>query len=189
MKKRGSIFPAVHSALIAAQGALASKENKRGQRMRKSVKSIVISVVISLILFISQLSYSSSTDILKDGLLGAGSGAVGGAASGAKGGDLWKGALAGAATNVVGGALIDTITNKPEPAQPIYSAAPQVQYVDREVIKYVDRPVEVIKEVPVEKIVYVDREPPGLAKKYKDNYMQGYKQAMQDVKNFCGSKL
>ena len=41
-------------------------------------------------------------DLLKEGLLGAGAGAVGGLASGAKGGDVWKGALAGAGVNIVG---------------------------------------------------------------------------------------
>jgi len=55
---------------------------------------------------------SSSSDVLKQGLLGAGAGAVGGAASGAKGGDLWKGALAGAGVNVVGGALLDSISGE-----------------------------------------------------------------------------
>lgn len=55
---------------------------------------------------------NSSSDILKQGLLGAGAGAVGGAASGAKGGDLWKGALAGAGVNVVGGALLDSISGE-----------------------------------------------------------------------------
>lgn len=51
----------------------------------------------------------SSADILRAGLLGAGSGAVGGAASGGSGRDIWKGALAGMATNIIGGALIDAI--------------------------------------------------------------------------------
>ena len=52
----------------------------------------------------------SSSDLLKEGLLGAGSGAVGGAVSGAKGKDLWKGALAGAGVNIVGGALLDSMS-------------------------------------------------------------------------------
>ena len=54
----------------------------------------------------------SSSDLLKEGLLGAGSGAVGGAVSGAKGKDLWKGALAGAGVNIVGGALLDSMSGE-----------------------------------------------------------------------------
>lgn len=55
---------------------------------------------------------SNSSNILRQGLLGAGAGAVGGAASGAKGGDLWKGALAGAGVNIVGGALLDSMSGE-----------------------------------------------------------------------------
>lgn len=54
----------------------------------------------------------STRNLLKEGLLGAGAGAVGGAASGAKGKDLWKGALAGAGVNVVGGALLDSLSGE-----------------------------------------------------------------------------
>ncbi|MBN1354045.1 MAG: hypothetical protein JW994_05220 [Candidatus Omnitrophica bacterium] len=53
-----------------------------------------------------------SSDLIKEGLLGAGSGAVGGLASGAKGRDVWKGALAGAGINLVGGALLDSISGE-----------------------------------------------------------------------------
>jgi hypothetical protein len=55
---------------------------------------------------------SRSSDLLRQGLLGAGAGAVGGAASGAKGGDVWKGALAGAGVNIVGGALLDSLSGE-----------------------------------------------------------------------------
>jgi hypothetical protein len=66
--------------------------------------------------------------ILKQGVLGAATGAV---AAGASGGKAGKGALIGAGTNVIGGALLDTITGpgqQPAPAQqqPVY--APQPQY-------------------------------------------------------------
>ena len=54
----------------------------------------------------------SANDILKEGLIGAGAGAIGGAASGAKGRDVWKGALAGAGVNIVGGALLDSISGE-----------------------------------------------------------------------------
>ena len=50
---------------------------------------------------------ASNSDILKDGLLGAATGAISAEASGGKAG---KGALIGAGVNVVGGALLDSIT-------------------------------------------------------------------------------
>ena len=53
-----------------------------------------------------------SGDLIKEGLLGAGAGAVGGAVSGGDSDDLWKGALAGAGVNIVGGALLDSITGE-----------------------------------------------------------------------------
>ena len=65
--------------------------------------------------------------ILKQGLLGAGTGAI---AAGASGGSAGKGALIGAGTNVIGGALLDTLTTPSQPqAQPVYyqQAPPQYQ--------------------------------------------------------------
>ena len=71
--------------------------------------------VILVVVFANCFSYAagkSSSDLLREGLLGAGSGAVGGLASGGKGGDVWKGALAGAGVNIVGGALLDSISGE-----------------------------------------------------------------------------
>jgi len=72
---------------------------------------------------------NDTRNILKEGLLGAGAGAVGGAASGAKGGDLWKGALAGAGVNIVGGALLDSLSGeKVENVNTVDSANPRDAY-------------------------------------------------------------
>lgn len=69
--------------------------------------------------------YSGNEDpnkkIIKNGLLGAATGAIAAEASGGKAG---KGALIGAGTNVIGGALLDTLTSGPSQPQP-----QQVQYV------------------------------------------------------------
>lgn len=75
---------------------------------------VIITVLVAAVLSYQAVSFadSNSSDILRQGLLGAGSGAVGGAASGARGGDIWKGALAGAGVNIVGGALLDSISGK-----------------------------------------------------------------------------
>jgi hypothetical protein len=74
-------------------------------------------------------SYTQDEDpnkrILKQGLLGAGVGAISAEASGGKAG---TGALVGAGTNVIGGALLDTLTAPPQQQQrqPVYvQQAPQ----------------------------------------------------------------
>lgn len=97
---------------------------------------IVFTLVFSL--FMSPVSkaqgqdYSSGTGedpnkkVLKNALLGAGTGAIASSASGGKAG---KGALIGAGTNVIGGALLDSLTGSGQPAQPQYvQAAPAPQY-------------------------------------------------------------
>lgn len=80
------------------------------------MKKILIVILIATFVLTSSLCYAagkkSSSDLLKEGLLGAGAGAVGGLASGAKGGDIWKGALAGAGVNIIGGALLDSISGE-----------------------------------------------------------------------------
>ena len=54
---------------------------------------------------------SGSTKILKQGLVGAGTGAL---ASGMSGGNAGQGAIIGAGTNVIGNALLDTLTQPTE---------------------------------------------------------------------------
>lgn len=65
--------------------------------------------------------------ILKQGLLGAGTGAIAASASGGKAG---KGALIGAGTNVIGSALLDSLTgsSQPPPQQVVYVQQPAQQY-------------------------------------------------------------
>jgi len=61
------------------------------------------------------LAQSQNQKILKQGLLGAGTGAI---AAGASGGKAGKGALIGAGTGILGNILLDTLTEgqQPEPA-------------------------------------------------------------------------
>ncbi len=61
--------------------------------------------------------------ILKEAVVGAGVGAI---SAGASGGSAGKGALIGAGTNVIGNAVLDTLTSSQNP-QP----QPQVQYVQQ----------------------------------------------------------
>ena len=64
--------------------------------------------------------------IIKSGLLGAGVGAISASASG---GDAGKGALIGAGTNVIGGALLDSLMSPSQPApQPVYVQQQQPVY-------------------------------------------------------------
>ncbi len=61
-------------------------------------------------------TYSGNEDpnkkILKEAVVGAGSGAI---AAGASGGKAGKGALIGAGTTVIGSAVLDTLTSAPPP--------------------------------------------------------------------------
>ncbi len=99
--------------------------------MRMLVCVIIIAVMVVCPLSESFAARNSSSDLLRQGLLGAGAGAVGGAASGAKGGDLWKGALAGAGVNIVGGALLDSMSGEQvQSTQQVDSMSPRGAYSD-----------------------------------------------------------
>jgi len=95
----------------------------------------VVLLSVAFTLGISMQALAGGTDpygnedpnkkILKQGLLGAGVGAI---SAGASDGDAGKGALIGAGTNIIGGALLDTLTTPSQPQQPAYYApAPQQQ--------------------------------------------------------------
>ena len=102
----------------------------------KLFKSLLTFTVVTGFVLMPVLGYANGQDysgnedpnkkILKQGLLGAGTGAI---AASASGGNAGKGALIGAGTNVIGGALLDTLTSpsqsQPRP-QPVYvQQAPQ----------------------------------------------------------------
>lgn len=125
------------------------------------MKRIAIIMVIA-VLFGTCLSafagQKSSSDLLKQGLLGAGAGAVGGAASGAKGGDVWKGALAGAGVNIIGGALLDSISGeKVDDVSTVQKMPPQDAYSRG----------------------YQD----GFNNGYKQGYTEGYREGIRETLN------
>jgi len=70
---------------------------------------------------------SSTQKVLKNGLVGAGTGAI---ASGVSGGNAGKGALIGAGTGVIGGALLDMLTTPSQPKRvyrrPVQAPRPRV---------------------------------------------------------------
>jgi hypothetical protein len=122
------------------------------------MKKVFIVALILAVVFAGSFSYArrkSSSDLLKEGLLGAGSGAVGGLASGGKGGDVWKGALAGAGVNIVGGALLDSISGE------------KVDSVDR-----------VGRMEP--QSAYGEGYKEGFNNGYKQGYTQGYKEGIRE---------
>ena len=67
---------------------------------------------------------SGTQKVLKQGLVGAGTGAI---AAGASGGNAGQGALIGAGTSVIGGALLDTITQPSQPRRVYRRSPPPVQ--------------------------------------------------------------
>ena len=64
----------------------------------------------------------STRNVLKQGLLGAGTGAI---AAGASGGNAGQGALIGAGTGIIGGALLDAMTQPSQPRRVYRRRPPQ----------------------------------------------------------------
>ncbi|MBL7157969.1 MAG: hypothetical protein ISS91_00440 [Candidatus Omnitrophica bacterium] len=119
--------------------------------MRKVTSILLITILVFSLATISYARGKSSSDILKEGLLGGGAGAIGGLASGAKGGNVWKGALAGAGVTIVGGALLDSMSGE------------KVDSVDR-----------------VEQMPSSDAYGAGYKEGFNNGYKQGYTQGYKD---------
>jgi hypothetical protein len=136
-------------------------------KLTKTLFAILLTIGFSLY---SQPSFAGGQDyqgnedpnkkIIKQGLLGAGVGAIAAETSGGKAG---TGALVGAGTNVIGGALLDTLTSTPKApqqqtqyysSQPVYQQqAPQPQYVQTQS----SYPVQTYRTEP--QPVYVQQQP------------------------------
>lgn len=120
----------------------------------KKISIAILVFIFALSLFSFELVFADSSDILRQGLLGAGAGAIGGAASGAKGKDVWKGALAGAGVNIVGGALLDSMSGEKVKQEKDVDPAPRDAYSEG----------------------YND----GYNNGYKQGYVQGYKDGIKE---------
>lgn len=130
-------------------------------RSRVFVSLVVVAVILFSLPVSNGFAASRASDLLKEGLLGAGAGAVGGAASGAKGGDVWKGALAGAGVNIIGGALLDSMSGDNQSAP---AAAPARQ-----------------QETGGAQSAYSDGYQDGYSNGYKKGYTDGYKEGLKEA--------
>jgi len=134
---------------------------------------LVLAMGMTLVLPCSAQKYTSS-DILKAGLLGAGTGA---AASAVGGGNAGTGALVGAGVNVVGGALLDMLTEADAPQQPVYQQQPDYrQPVYRQ-------PVYQQQPAYQQQSSYSDGYEAGFANGYKKGYTEGYKDGLDESGN------
>lgn len=103
----------------------------------KKISSIVMVVAVSVAC--AGVAQADSIAIIKQGLLGAGTGAAATAASGSTGDGVWKGALVGMGVNVVGGALLDIITTPNGTRTVVYADEPQPvrqRYVAQRPVEY-----------------------------------------------------
>ncbi|MCX5716527.1 MAG: hypothetical protein NTV07_06755 [Candidatus Omnitrophica bacterium] len=86
--------------------------------MKKLAYAILI--VVLAVSIVTPVSFaaegSSSSNLLKQGILGAGVGAI---AAGASGGKAGKGALIGAGANIAGNVIMDAVTEPSQPAQQV----------------------------------------------------------------------
>ncbi len=132
----------------------------------KKVLSVAMGVmVVSFLLSTASKAqgqdYSGQEDpnkkVLKNALLGAGTGAIAASASGGKAG---KGALIGAGTNVIGSALLDSLSGPSQPQQPQYvQQAPQyVQQAPQYVQQSSSYPVQPVQTQYVQEPVYVQQQ-------------------------------
>ncbi|MDD5681096.1 MAG: hypothetical protein PHI59_07625 [Candidatus Omnitrophica bacterium] len=120
--------------------------------MKQLCAVLVAMTFIAAFLFIVPVSYAADRGIVEDGLIGAGAGAVGGWASGAKGKNVWKGALAGAGVSVVGGALLDSTSKE------------HVSTVDE------------VKSMPSNQDAFTNGYKEGYNNGYKEGYVEGMKE-------------
>jgi len=101
--------------------------------MTKKFSLLTVLLVFVTVAFIAAFAYcqddDSSRQILKQGLLGAGTGAI---AAGASGGKAGQGALIGAGTGIIGSMLLDAATAPSSSSRPVRRAAPppQGEYYD-----------------------------------------------------------
>ena len=139
-----------------------------------------VSVLVMIVFILGSLSaaaYADGIAILRQGLLGAGTGAIATAATGGKGDRVWKGALIGAGVNVVGGALLDVLTGQRVQTVTYTQPAQQVMYVQPAQPVLVQYETRRIRPSSIQRRIYRQ----GLRDGYGRGYQDGYADAQYDM--------
>ena len=142
----------------------------------KNVKVWVLAVLGIVSLSSQALAEDQNLGILRQGLLGAGVGAISAEASGGKAG---QGALIGAGTNVIGGALLSILTGSPTQTQSQPYQQPY-QYQPAPAPTYYSQPRPVQVQVQP---VYVYRQEPVYIQQPQPVYYSSYNYAPQEDPN------
>lgn len=137
------------------------------------MKKIILMTISCLLLAgwcVDAYAADANIVVLRQGLLGAGTGAVATAATGGRGDAVWKGALIGMGVNVVGGALLDILTTP--------SGNGEVAYVSRQqpVTQYV-----VVNRPTYRPNPYASRARRIYRTGYRNGYRQGYRDGYDDA--------
>jgi len=152
--------------------------------MKVRMVSVVVLVCLVCISSVG-FSQSATVDILRQGLLGAGTGAIAGSVSGGKSEKLWISALTGAGINIVGGTLLDMITEGNNTS----ASQSNARYVSPRVNRQYRRPqvqkqpvyVETWQVSPLTQSTYSKDFTEGYKEGYKDGYLLGYKEAVKEL--------
>jgi hypothetical protein len=145
-------------------------------------KSTKIAILLFIIISITTHSvHGDAKKILKEGLIGAGSGAI---ASSASGGDATKGALIGAGANIAGNAIFDAITSpNPKPKNEVRTV-----YIEND-REYKRRPMHISrkwkKKLKRAKELAFNQ---GYKLGHEEGYIEGYINAYKEMQKFCNEK-
>jgi hypothetical protein len=146
--------------------------------MRLFTKTVIV-LFTFVLLMASVNSYASGTkDLLRQGLLGAGAGAAGSAAGG---GNAGTGALVGAGVNILGGALLDSLTEPdrgyPQQQQP--SSPTRYGYQTREPVQ--QQQPQQYESYSQPRDAYSQGYEDGYSNGYKAGYTAGYKEGLKEA--------
>jgi len=151
-------------------------------------KITLLVMVFAVLLGTANIGFAQkgNIDIIRQGLLGAGAGAIASSVSGGKSDNLWIGALTGAGVNIIGGSLLDIITEKNDtgtvPAAGYYNSySPAYRYSGSTRPVYIRRREYVNNTVAASQNTYSDEFMEGFNMGYKEGYMAGYKEAVKNL--------
>ena len=142
------------------------------------MRAVSILIIMAFILAsFSVAAYADGIAILRQGILGAGTGAIATAATGGKGDRVWKGALIGAGVNVIGGALLDVLTGERVGTVTYAQPAQQVVYVQRAEPAIVQYQTRRPRTNSAQRRIYRQ----GFMNGYDRGYQNGYLDAQCDI--------